>query len=61
MLKFKVDDSIVDIKAIDYVNLVINKVAKGTITLWELIKSCFGSGTWKSDSLWVDTELWKNN
>lgn len=61
MLKFKVNDSIVDIKAIDYVNLAIHKVAKGTITIWELIKSCFGSGIWKSDSLWVDTELWKNN
>ena len=46
MLNIKVNDSIVEIKAIKYVNLTIKKVARGATTIWEIIKSCFGSGTW---------------
>ena len=61
MLNIKVNDSVVEIKAINYVSLVIKKVAKGATTIWEIIKSCFGSGTWQSNSLWVNNELWKNN
>ncbi len=61
MLNIKVNGSVESIKAISYVNLAIKKVARGVTTIWELIKSCFGSGIWQKDSLWVDTELWKNN
>lgn len=47
------------IDSIHYVNLGITKVIKGTKIIWELISSCFGSGFWKEDANWSETETWK--
>lgn len=44
-----------------YLSLIINKVAYGYKTVWELISSCFGSGIWHEDSNWIESEIWKNN
>lgn len=30
-------------------------------TVYNAIKSCFGSGTWLKDKLWLKDDLWKNN
>lgn len=49
------------ITSLFYVDLVISKVAKGTVTLWEKILSCFSSGLWKEDRPWINSEIWKNN
>lgn len=40
--------------------LVITAVYRGKEQIWNLIKSCFGSGTWVDSSSWIDTEIWKN-
>lgn len=43
----------------------IGKIYKGTqlvwVTIYNAIKSCFGSGTWISDKEWIDNDTWKNN
>ena len=42
-----------------------SKIYKGSIlvyrTITEMIKSCFGSGVWRSDKPWLGNETWKNN
>jgi hypothetical protein len=30
-------------------------------TIYNAIKSCFGSGTWLGDKPWLNAEKWKNN
>lgn len=30
-------------------------------TIYNAIKSCFGSGTWLGDKLWLKDDLWKHN
>ena len=41
-------------------NIVISQIYKGTIIIWEAIKSCFGAGFWKNDAPWSNNEGWKN-
>ena len=31
------------------------------LTVYNAIKSCFGSGTWLGDKLWIGDDIWKNN
>lgn len=39
----------------------IYRVLKGVpVLLWELIHSCFGSGYWRNDLPWSNTDGWKN-
>lgn len=39
-------------------------IYKGTQLLWltiyNAVKSCFGSGTWLGEKPWVGTDYWKN-
>ena len=31
------------------------------LTIYNTIKSCFGSGTWYGDKPWIGTDEWANN
>lgn len=31
------------------------------VTVYNAIKSCYGSGTWIQDKPWLDNDFWKNN
>lgn len=33
----------------------------GKRLVWELIRSCFGSGYWIPDSPWINDDVWRNN
>ena len=43
----------------------IGAIYKGSqlvwLTIYNTIKSCFGSGTWFSDRNWLSDDTWKNN
>lgn len=43
----------------------IGAIYKGTklvwLTVYDAIRSCFGSGTWYSDRPWLKDDNWKNN
>lgn len=43
----------------------IGAIYKGSklvwLTIYNAIKSCFGSGTWLEDKLWITDDTWKNN
>ncbi len=43
----------------------IGAIYKGSnlvwLTIYNAIKSCFGSGTWLGDKPWLGDDIWKNN
>ena len=39
---------------------VISKVVYGGKVVWELIRSCFGSGWWVNIRSWSNSDGWKN-
>lgn len=43
----------------------VGKIYRGTkliwITIYDLVRSCFGSGQWMSDRSWLNDDFWKNN
>lgn len=41
-------------------NMAISKIYKGNRLVWQLIKSCFGSGFWSNVKPWINEEGWKN-
>lgn len=41
-------------------NKVITQIYLGAKLVWEAIRSCFGSGFWKNETPWSNTEGWKN-
>lgn len=43
----------------------IGAIYKGSqlvwLTVYDAIRSCFGSGTWLQDRSWISDDTWKNN
>lgn len=43
----------------------IGAIYKGSqliwLTIYNAVRSCFGSGTWLGDKPWLGTDAWKNN
>lgn len=31
----------------------------GKVLVWQPNNSCFGSGAWREDKPWVDSEMWR--
>lgn len=56
-------------KFIDQIQQLVQKdigaIYKGSqlvwVTVYNAIKSCYGSGTWIQDKPWLDNDFWKNN
>ena len=64
-LILQVQKSITDSKTGKSVQKNIGAIYQGTKLVWRTVynavKSCFGSGTWLGDKLWLGDDLWKNN
>ena len=37
----------------------IQALYKGSILVWQAIRSCFGNGMWFNDKPWLNDEVWK--
>lgn len=42
-------------------NKVVQAVYHGDILVWQAVRSCFGTGIWKSDKPWIGDDNWKDN
>lgn len=38
----------------------IQAIHRFGITLWQAVRSCFGSGFWVNEKPWINDEAWKN-
>lgn len=39
----------------------IKAIYRGSLLLWEAVRSCFGKGFWVSEKPWANDDAWKNN
>ena len=64
-LILQVQKYVTDIKTGESVQKNIGAIYQGTKLVWRTIynaiKSCFGSGTWLGDKLWSQDDSWKYN
>lgn len=64
-LILQVQKSIIDSKTGKSIQKNIGAIYQGTRLVWRTvynaIKSCFGSGTWLGDKPWLGDDEWKNN
>ena len=64
-LVLQIQKAITNIETGNVVQKQIGAIYKGTQLVWRTvynaIKSCFGSGTWRQDKPWVGSDTWKNN
>lgn len=37
----------------------ISTVRKGSLLVWQAVRSCFGAGYWRGDKPWIGTDAWK--
>lgn len=63
-LILQVQKSIIDYKTGKSVQKNIGAIYQGTKLVWRTIynaiKSCFGSGTWLDDKPWIDSDNWQD-
>ena len=64
-LILQVQKYVTDIQTGESVQKNIGAIYQGTKLVWRTIynaiKSCFGSGTWLGDKPWLGDDNWKNN
>lgn len=64
-LILQVQKTITDVLTGESVQKNIGAIYQGTKLVWRTIynaiKSCFGSGTWLGDKPWIGDDEWKNN
>lgn len=48
------------ISAVYFAGKAISAMYKGTILVWEAIRSCFGQGFWINDKPWKNDDSWEN-
>lgn len=51
----------VEITSVHKDSRLISMIFKGTILVWEAIRSCFGRGFWINKFGWSNEDGWKNN
>lgn len=39
----------------------IVEIRKGLVLKWQAVRSCFGSGIWRSEKPWIGNEKWKGS
>ena len=44
-----------------YYKKTIAQINMGVKIVYQAIRSCFGSGRWRSTKLWIGKDKWKNN
>lgn len=49
-----------EISAIRLGSNVISAVYKGSVLIWQAIRSCFGLGYWDDDKPWLDEDAWQD-
>ena len=63
-LILQVQKYVTDIQTGESVYKNIGAIYQGTKLVWRTIynaiKSCFGSGTWLGDKPWIDSDNWKD-
>lgn len=47
------------VSGIHWKGRIVSVVRKGTVVVWEAIKSCFGKGMWIGNKPWIGTDRWK--
>ena len=48
-----------EIGSVEIGRKAVSKVMQGTHLIWQMVKSCFGSGVWKSENKWLNNDTWK--
>lgn len=48
-----------EIAAIYYGKVALSAIYKGSVPVWQAVRSCFGSGRWISKKPWIGKEKWK--
>ena len=48
-----------EIGSVEIGRKAVSKIMQGTHIIWQMVKSCFGSGTWKSENKWLNNDTWK--
>lgn len=44
-----------------YYKSVVSRVNIGAATVYQAVRSCFGSGRWRSNKMWIGKDKWKNS
>jgi hypothetical protein len=48
------------ISMVYYKDLALTAIYRGSVVIWEGIRSCFGGGAWLNAKAWINSDCWKN-